>query len=154
MSESSTLILWLLLGGLFVVFAGLGGALYALRNLLRKSAEQSAALDALARAGAEHTKRFEKLAATPDFGALLREEWQTFMAIYRADWASTVAEARLAKALEAREPAPEAPDALERAILMAQAGRSVQAIMVECGLARMDAEAMVHFHQPRQSLAS
>lgn len=157
MSESSTLIQWLLFGGLVVIAAGLGSALYLLRIALRKLAAQSETLGRLLRSDAEATRSLAKLAAAPDLPSVLpdvlREEWQTFTAIYRADWATAVAEARLSKAQESREPASEAPDALERAILMAQAGRNAQAIMAECGLARWDAEAMVHFHQPRLALA-
>lgn len=156
MSDFSTLLPWLLLGGLFVVCGGLGVALYALWGVARKLAEHSDKLNALARSGANHSERLAKLSPAPDLhaiGELLRDEWQVFQAIYRADLATTLSEVKLSEAKAPVKMAPPADDSLERAIGMARAGRSVQMIMAECGIGRIDAEALVHFHKPQQSLA-
>lgn len=156
MSDPSTSLLWLLSGGLFAICAGLVAALITLRQVLRKLADQSEKLAGLARMGADQSDRLTKLSPSPDLeavGGLMRDEWQAFQAIYRADLATSLAEARLTEMQSAPETSGQPTDSLERAIMMARAGRSAKAIMAECGIGRLDAEALVHFHQPRRSLA-
>lgn len=156
MSDPSTSLLWLLSGGLFVVCAALAATYIALRQVLRRLADQSDKLAVLARLGADQTERLTKLPPAPDLealGGLMRDEWQAFQAIYRADLATSLAEARLAEMQGAPDMPRQPADSLERAITMARAGRPAKAIMADCGIGRLDAEALVHFHQPRRSLA-
>ena len=157
MSDLSTFIPWLLLGGLVVVCMGIAAIFIALRQLQRSLAEQSEKIGAMLRFQADFPARLAKQTLSPDLaeiGGLLRQEWSAFQAIYRADMATTVAEARLSEFQNGQAETPMAQDSLDRAILMAQAGRSAQSIAAECGIGPIDAEALVHFHQPLKSLAS
>lgn len=157
MSDLSTFIPWLLLSGLVVVCVGFLYIFFALRQLQRSLTEQAEKIGAMLRFQADLPSRLAKQNLSPDLAeisGLLREEWDSFQAIYRADLATTVAEARLSETQNEKTAAPIAQDSLDRAILMAQAGRSAQSIMAECGIGPMDAETLVHFHQPLKSLAS
>lgn len=156
MSDPSITLLWLLSGGLFVICAGLGFSLFALSRVLRKVSELSDKLAELAQLSANHSERLAQLPPAPDLAALgnlLRDEWQAFQAIYRSDLATSLAEARLAEMQVGQDVSRTTEDSLERAIVMAQAGRPAKAIVAECGIGLVDAETLVHFHQPRRSLA-
>lgn len=159
MSDLSPFISWLLFGGLVVVCLGFGGVLFALWNIRRCLTEQSEKMSAMLRFQVDFPSRLAKQSLSPDLSeieGLLREEWQSFQAVYRAEMATAFAEAeaRLTEPHIVPDEAPMPQDSLERAILMARAGRSAQNIMADCGISPFDAEALVQFHQPRRSLAS
>lgn len=179
MPDHSLTLLWLLTGGLVVVFVGLtvvGLLLMWLRRDLLRSAKMAvpgmaavpgegirgaitekdiAAVFSATKIAAQSPSAPFGTAAGPaisgeDIAAALAEELAAFQAVYRADLAKILAEIRGADAPRATPAERDGRNRLDDAIALAKAGHDSDTLTRLCDLERADAEALVRFHGPER----
>jgi hypothetical protein len=151
MPDHLMIFVWLLLGGLIAVSIALGAVGTAFLRLRKEGAAgKTMTLSAPKPSG----DVAHGAISNDDIVAIMREEFEAFQALYRADLAKFFAGKPDVDA-PAVIPEPQGGiDRLDHAIALAQAGHDADFIGRACDLDPADAEALVRFNGPGRAFAA